>query len=104
MTQYAKFGSTNPAPLFDHNVLGKTVQHISDLCGVDSEEAMAMLEKHCGRYVRGKHKGELRGYVAVSYCREGGWLRTGSEGRVVYPGTILGLEVCGFNGEEMLKL
>lgn len=110
MTQYAKFRSTNPAPMFDSNVVEKTLEHIKTLCNMDREEAMNMLEKQCGRYTRGKHKGELRGYVAVTYCVEGGWLRTGAsgthgpEGRVVYPNTLTNLEICGFGGEELLKI
>ena len=71
-------------------------------------DAMAMLEKECGRYVKGAHKGQLRGYAAIHVVSEGGWQRLGpgeGNGRVRRPGTVLKVVVIDrFTGKVYLEV
>jgi hypothetical protein len=70
-------------------------------------DAMALLEERCGRYTRGAHKGQLRGWAHIEVVVEGGWQRMGpgeGNGRVAYPGTILGIAIVDFNGRAYLEV
>jgi hypothetical protein len=98
MTQYAKM-QTKACPMHDPACAEKIIEHIANFYppGFD---AVALVEKHCGRYTRGKHVGALRGWAHVTVCVEGGWLR----GRVAYPGTVIGITISDFNGTVYLEV
>jgi hypothetical protein len=71
-------------------------------------DGLAIIEKACGRFVRGAHKGQLRGWATIEVVTEGGWLRHGPgerNGNVVYPGTILGINIGDdFTGKTYLSI
>ncbi len=46
----------------------------------------ADIERQCGRFTKGKHKGELRGWIVYHKVREGGW--SFASGGVFKPGLI----------------
>lgn len=48
------------------------------------------IAKRAGRFTRGAHKGQVRGWLFLHICSEGGWKRDGSGegGGVILPGTI----------------
>jgi hypothetical protein len=72
-----------------------------------AEDAMALLEKQCGRFVRGKSVGKLRGWATITICTHGGWKRNGygeGNGRVCLPGSILGVVITDFNGKVFLSV
>ena len=94
-------------PMWDPQVFARAVEHITAMSTRNGEGGMtydpaAMLEGNCGRYSRGKHKGEIRGWMHIKYVSRGGWLKAGPgymNGGVVRPDTILGLTVTDFNGK-----
>lgn len=57
------------------------------------DEARILVEQSIPLYVRGKKKGQRKGTGSVTVCERGGWLHNQSSdgGRVVLPGTILGV-------------
>ena len=62
----------------------------------------ALLVEKCGLYIRGSHKGKLRGWAIIKVCTVGGWLKDGPgymNGKVVLPGSILSIEIKDFNGK-----
>ena len=69
-------------------------------------DAMALIEEKCGRYTKGKHKGELRGWASIEVVTEGGWKRHGPgerNGRVVRPGSVLSINIGDdFSGKTYL--
>lgn len=65
------------------------------------ENMIKLIEEKCGRYVKGKNKGQIRGWAHIRICSEGGWEVLGpgaGNGRVVYPGTIMDVMIRDFNG------
>lgn len=79
--------------------------------GATSEEkpfdAMALIEEHCGRYVRGAHKGQLRGWAEIEVCTEGGWRRLGpghGHGYVLRPGQLVSIRITAFDGTCYLEV
>lgn len=71
------------------------------------EQAMEMIEKECGRYVKGKNKGALRGWAHITLCVEGGWKYEGPgerNGFVAYPGKIYGITISDFNGNPYISV
>jgi hypothetical protein len=70
-------------------------------------DAAALVEKACGRFVRGAHAGQLRGWATLEVVTEGGWQRTAEAfrgGRVVRPGQILGITISDFTGKPYLEV
>ncbi len=101
---------TRTVPMFD-DVAARTVAgHLAKMMvqPFTVEQALALIEEKCGRYVRGKHEGQLRGWASISLCTEGGWKRHGPgerNGRVVYPGQIVGISIGDdFSGKTYLQM
>lgn len=95
--QYASF-EVKRCPMFDPICAAKVAEHIAhfQVQPFSPAAAMALIEQKCGRYVRGKHKGELRGWATIKRCTVGGWMRYGPgecNGRVVYPGTLMSVSI-----------
>ena len=95
-------------PMFDPNCLQRVAELIATyrVQPFTPEDAKALIEKTCGRYVRGKHKGEIRGYAHIRVCTVGGWQVLGpgqGNGRVVYPGRVLSVTIVDFVGNAYLK-
>ena len=71
-------------------------------------DAMPMLNEKCGRFVRGPHKGQLRGWVTIEVVTEGGWKRHGPgerNGDVVRPGQVLSISIGDvFSGKTYLEV
>jgi hypothetical protein len=71
-------------------------------------DALRLIEERCGRFVRGRNKGRLRGWASIEIVTEGGWKKHGPgerNGRVVYPGTILGISIGDdFSGRTYLEV
>jgi hypothetical protein len=71
------------------------------------EQAAKLVEEKCGRYTRGKNKGQLRGYAYIEVCTVGGWRLYGPgerNGGVCYPGTVLSVTIADFNGNAYLSV
>lgn len=69
--------------------------------------ATKLVEERCGRYQRGAHAGQLRGWAEIDVCTEGGWKKNGPgerNGRVVYPGTVVHIRINDFNGNAYLEV
>jgi hypothetical protein len=71
----------------------------------DSKFAMSLCESYLGlnreiveglvgRYLRGKRKGLLRGFIEYSFCTHGGWVT----GKGLVGRGILSLSLCTSNG------
>lgn len=103
--QYASL-ATKSCPMHDPVCAAKVAEHVARFYS-PGFDAAALLEERCGRFQRGAHAGQLRGWAKITICTEGGWLRHGSgerNGRVVYPGTVLGVEISDFNGKVYLAV
>ena len=75
---------------------------------VETVDAMKLIEEKCGRYTRGQHKGQLRGWAEMAVVTEGGWKKYGPgerNGRVVRPGQVLGIKIGdSFSGKTYLEV
>ena len=72
-----------------------------------SFDATALVEQACGRFARGAHKGQLRGWASIEVVTEGGWRRAGpgeGHGRVLYPGRVVSVRVTDFHGNAYLNV
>lgn len=86
-----------------------TIEHTPTCASNTSDpiDAMEMIEKACGRYTRGKHAGQLRGWASITIVTVGGWMKYGPgerNGRVFYPGTIKGIEITDYNGKPYISV
>jgi hypothetical protein len=95
--------------MWDPKVAAKAAEYVEyfstrNSMGEITFDPIALIEEKCGRYTRGKHKGELRGYLEVLYVSIGGWRKTGSymQGYAVRPGKVLGVKISGWKGEVYL--
>lgn len=106
--QYATI-ATKRCPMFDPACVAVVARHIAALRvqPFSEADALSLIEKSCGRYVRGKHKGLIRGWASIQICTEGGWKRHGpaeGNGRVVYPGTLISVSIGDdFSGKTYLQ-
>ena len=104
--QYAST-TVKRCPMFDDVCAAKVIEHISAKYP-QPFDATALVEESCGRYLRGKHAGKLRGWANIVVVTEGGWQRHGSgerNGRVVYPGAILSISIGDdFTGKTYLEV
>jgi hypothetical protein len=69
--------------------------------GEGAVNARKVVEEACGRYVKGKNAGKLRGWANIWICVEGGWKTEGPgerNGFVMYPGKVYGISITDFNG------
>lgn len=106
MAQYARI-EVKTCPMFDDTCAATVMRHIEDLYtrttkGELTIDVPAIIEKACGRYIRGKHTGKLRGYAYMNVVTKGGWQKLGpgeGNGRVVTPGTILEIRIVDFAGK-----
>lgn len=88
----------------DDGCAKKIIEHVATFAGFGTD-TQATVEKACGRYVRGKNKGKLRGWAHVEVVAEGGWQVLGQgerNGRVLYPNTITKIVISDFAGKELL--
>jgi hypothetical protein len=95
--------TTKRCPMSDDVCAAKVIEHLSNL-GVPN--AAQVVEEKCGRFKSGKTPGKLRGWASIAVCTEGGWKRNGpgeGNGRVVYPGTILGVAITDFYGKAYVE-
>ena len=94
-------------PMFDPACAAKVVEHVTAkfvAAGVEPPDVAAQLEAACGRYSRGAHKGQLRGWAAIETCVSGGWrANDNGSGGVVYPGTIGQIVVEAFDGKTLFS-
>jgi hypothetical protein len=71
-------------------------------------DARGLVEEKCGRYTRGAHKGQLRGWASISVVTVGGWMKYGPgerNGRVVYPGSVVAISIGDdFSGKTYLEV
>lgn len=101
--QYAST-TIKKCPMFDDVCAAKVIEHIGNQYP-QPFDATALVEEKCGRFVRGKHVGKLRGWAEIEVVVVGGWKKDGPgyrNGRVVRPGTILGIRIVDFNGKSYL--
>jgi len=100
--QYASIQSKT-CPMFDPACAAKVAEHISRFrCQpFSSEDAMVLVESACGRYVRGKHKGQLRGWAEIRVCTVGGWWR--EQSRVLLPGMVILVAVRDYSGKVYIE-
>lgn len=93
-------------PLFDPACAAAVAQHVGAFYP-QPFDAAALLETQCGRYTRGVHAGQLRGWAEVEVVTEGGWKRSGPgerNGRVVRPGQVLSVRVTAYDGRPYLEV
>lgn len=114
--QYASVTLEKMGPMYDDGVAARVIERISAFYPqghslVEGEvkpfDAAALVEARCGRYVRGAHKGKLRGWASIECVRIGGWKKTApgeGNGRVVRPGQVLGLTISAFDGRPYLEV
>lgn len=101
--QYADT-KTSKCPMFDEACARRVAGLISEryqTTAADPFDGMALIEEKCGRFVRGAHKGQLRGWAEIEICTEGGWRRLGpgqGNGRVLRPGQLVGVRITAFDG------
>jgi hypothetical protein len=105
--QYCKI-TVKSCPMFDPNCAAKIAEHVVHfrVQPFTKDEALALIEKCCGRYSRGKHVGQLRGWAEVHVCTEGGWWRLGPgerNGRVLYPGMLIAVVIRDYNGKVLFE-
>lgn len=103
---YATLGSRR-GPLHDQKILDEVVKMVEhfESSGVARANGLEILEQRCGRFVQGKHVGELRGWASWTFVRSGGWLKSGPgyrNGGVVRPGDVVALEVTDFSGKQFV--
>jgi len=107
--QYANT-QTKKVPMFDDAAAYRVAEHITAFYPqpFTVAQALALIETQCGRYTRGAHKGQLRGWASITVCTEGGWQRHGTGprgGGVVYPGRILSISIGDdFSGKTYLEV
>lgn len=92
--QYAKT-EVHRCPMAEQVCAETVARHVAELKNLDVETATSEIETACGRYSRGAHKGQLRGWAVVTVVREGGWNR--AVGGVLYPGTVVSVTISDFN-------
>lgn len=101
-------GEPLPPPPLDVPT-GLAIEHTAT-CGSHREipfDAAALVESKCGRFTRGAHAGQLRGWASIEVTTAGGWKKSGPgerNGRVIYPGTILAIRIEGFVGKTYLEV
>lgn len=103
MTQFARI-ETKQCPMFEDACAARVAEWVGGFY-CQPFDAVSLVEKQCGRYVRGKHAGKLRGWATIRVVTEGGWLKLGpgqGHGRVVRPGTVLSVTIADFNGKQYL--
>ena len=103
--QYAQT-AVKRVPMYDATCAAKVIEHISTFYP-QPFDAAALVEAQCGRFTRGAHKGQLRGWATITVVAEGGWKKNGpgyGNGRVVYPGTVLSISIEDFNGKPYLQV
>lgn len=97
---------TKRCPMADENCAARVIGLIEgfytrDAAGQLTVNVREIIEKACGRYVRGKNKGKLRGWASIEVVTAGGWQVLGpgaGNGRVVRPGTVIGIKIEDFVG------
>lgn len=92
-------------PMFDEAVAAKVAEHVAFFYG-PGFDAVGLIEKQCGRYTRGAHKGALRGWAEIEVVVVGGWKKTApgeGNGFVAYPGRVLSVRISDFNGKPYLE-
>lgn len=97
---------TKRCPMSDPACAARVIERLTELYPPGLDVA-AMVEQACGRFVRGQHKGQLRGWAELDIVTEGGWKRRGpSEGNgyVVYPGRCLAVRIVPFAGPPYLEV
>lgn len=114
MTQYASV-TVKRCPMSDPQCATTVIAQIASLYpqAVDAGgnptpfDAATLVEERCGRYVRGAHKGQLRGWAELEVVAEGGWKKGGpgqGNGRVLFPGALLSVRIADFAGKAYLSV
>jgi hypothetical protein len=70
-------------------------------------DGMALIEEKCGRYTRGAHKGQLRGWAEITIVERGGWKKDAPgylNGHVERPGQIRSIRITDFTGRCYLEV
>jgi len=90
------------------HVIGIIINQSTRNCaGEMTIDPAKFIEEKCGRYARGKHAGQLRGWATWTYVLHGGWTIDGpgaGNGHVVRPGQFISLVVADFNGNPYFTL
>lgn len=107
-TQYASV-TIKQGPMHDPAFATRVCEHVAAFMvqPFSVADAAKLVEEKCGRFVRGAHKGALRGWGYIEVVTEGGWKRHGpgqGNGRVVYPGTVLSVTIRDFDGRAYLEV
>lgn len=96
-------------PMYDPRIYAEVVAMVENSCtrtgsGQLTVDIPSLIEKRCGRFSRGKHAGELRGWASWQIVTGGGWLKDGPgymNGHVVRPGQAFGLQITDFSGKVL---
>jgi len=99
-------------PMHDPRVLDIVIKIFENSCtrtgtGQLTVDIPALIEQKCGRYSKGKHKGQLRGWATWTYVERGGWVRNGpgyGNGHVVRPGHNIAVTVSDYTGNHYLEV
>ena len=101
---------TKRCPMYDDACAARVAAQISALYPTAESgpfDAMALIEERCGRFTRGAHVGKVRGWAEIRVAESGGWLARGPgymNGRVVRPGTVVGVAITAFDGRTYLEV
>ena len=94
--------------MYDPRVFSEVVSIIGNSCTrTGTVDIPSLIEKKCGRYVRGKHQGKLRGWATWTFVIQGGWLKDGPgymNGYVVRPGQYLDIQITDYNGKVFMEV
>jgi hypothetical protein len=107
--------TTKRVPMFDPAVAAKVAEHVSGFycqaLAADGTpipfDGMALIEEKCGRYTRGAHKGQLRGWAEITIVERGGWKKDAPgylNGHVERPGQIRSIRITDFTGRCYLEV
>jgi len=92
--------------MHDEACAARVIEHVGSFY-CQPFDAAKLVEERCGRYVRGKHAGKLRGWASLEVVTVGGWKKDApgyGSGRVVRPGQLLSVRITDFNGKTYLEV
>lgn len=93
-------------PMSDPACAAKVAEHVAQFYAPPFD-AVAFIERQCGRYTRGKSVGQLRGWAEIEVVTEGGWKKTApgeGNGFVARPGQVLSIRISDFSGKLYLEV
>jgi len=106
-TPYAQF-TRHRCPMHDASCAARVADLVASrfVQPFTAEQAMALIEQQVGRYVRGPHAGQLRGWAHIEVCERGGWVKDGPgyhRGHVERPGQIRSIHITDFTGRVLFS-